>query len=242
MKRSILIGLTVVLGLLSPTLAAEERKVKDRSIEGIDTPTADTVNHYGYFVSFRFGQNGNLQTKTSYGIFPRLNLGFGLDGERFIGSDNARLNTPSINGKLRFFDGKKGLPALAMGFDGQGYVWNKTRDHYEQRELGFYLVGTGEVFKPGLILSLGVNNFDFNSGNATRAFGSLSYLYENILGMLLEYTNATEYKERRINFGFKYYLTPVFTVEALGRNIPKSFGSYNRETERVVRLAYTGAF
>src|SRR5882672_11706253 len=77
-----------------------------RLLDVIDVPTADVLDHYGYFVSFRFGQEGNLQTKTAFGVFPRLNLGFGLDGEHVIGTQDARMNKPTLNVKLRLFDGK----------------------------------------------------------------------------------------------------------------------------------------
>src|SRR5262245_44206893 len=96
------------------SVGAEDATIwRYRSIEVIDTPTAEVTDHYGYFVSFRFGQDGNLQNKTIFGVFPRVNLGFGLDGERVIGTEDARLNKPTINLKFRFFDGKGIIPAFA---------------------------------------------------------------------------------------------------------------------------------
>src|SRR4051794_29708006 len=89
-----------------------------RAIEAIDTPTAEVVDHYGYNVSFRFGKDGNLQNKNMFGVFPRLNMGFGLDGENIIGTGDSRINKPTINVKFRLFDGKGILPAFAMGYDG----------------------------------------------------------------------------------------------------------------------------
>ena len=59
---------------------------------------------------------------------------------------------------------------------------------------------------------------------------------------MFEYDSAFEYDERRINFGGKYYVTPVFTVDVAGRNIPEHPGSSARETERIVKLSYTGSF
>lgn len=216
---------------------------KYREVEVIDTPTADVVDHYGYHVSFRFGKEGALQTKTLFGIFPRLNLGFGFDGERVIGTEDARLNKPTLNVKFRMFDGHKALPALALGFDGQGYYFNKRLDEYEQREKGLYLVATKEILVQGLNLNIGGNIFDFDHGNSTRAFGSLSYVYDQIIGVMAELDHATEFeKERRVNFGAKYFVTPVFTVEVAGRNVPETPRSKSRETERIVKLSYTGSF
>jgi hypothetical protein len=213
-----------------------------RDINVIDIPTADVVDHYGYNVNFRFGRDGALQTKTAFGVFPRLNMGFGLDAEHVIGTGDSRMNRPTLNVKFRLFDGTPVLPALALGFDGQGYVWNKNLDEYEQREPGLYLVGTHEIIAPDLLLHLGVNHFDFDHGDSTRGFFGLTYTIEQIVGLMFEWDHATDWKERRINFGAKYYVTPVFTVDAIGRNIPKYPGSEGRITERIVRLSYTGAF
>lgn len=212
------------------------------TIQIVDAPTADVVPHYGYNVNFRFGKEGALQSKTAFGVFPRLNLGFGLDGERVLGTEDARMNKPTINVKFRLFDGKKVLPAIALGFDGQGYFFNRTTDEYEQREMGMFLVASGEYILPHLMLHIGGNVFDFDEGDSTRGFAGFTYIYENTIGLLFEWVNATEYDERRINYGLKYFVTPLFTVDAIGRNVPVAFGSSKRETERIVRLSYTGSF
>lgn len=222
-------------------LWSEEVTPRSRSIEVIDVPTADVVDHYGFFVNFRFGSEGALQCKTAFGVFPRLNLGFGLDGEHVIGTEDARLNKPTINVKFRLFDGKGFLPALAIGYDGQGYIYNKTTDEYEQREKGFFLVGTTELFVKNLLATVGGNIYDFDEGHAARAFLGLSYEYKKTIGLLFEYDSLTEYDERRINYGLKYFITPDFTVDLIGRNIPEFLGSEGRETERIVRLNYTGS-
>ena len=234
--------LSVSLILLSSSAYAAREEVKDQSIEIIDAPTAEILDHYGYFENFRFGTAGALQTKTAFGVLPRLNLGFGLDGEQVIGTGSARLNKPTINVKFRFFDGEGWIPAMALGYDGQGYVWNKDINRYQQREMGFYFAATHEIFVPDLNWTFGVNRSDFESGGATRGFTGLEYVYHHTVGFEGEYVNAFSSTERRINFGLKYFVTPVFTVEAIGRNIPNSVNTTHNETERIVRLAYRGAF
>ncbi len=223
---------------------AAEPLARARDIQVIDIPTADVIDHYGYNVNFRFGSEGALQTKATFGVFPRLNLGFGLDGEHVLGTGDSRLNRPTLNVKFRAFDGTQVLPALAIGFDGQGYVWNKAIDEYEQREKGLYAVASHEIGVPDLFLHVGVNHFDFDHGDSTRGFVGMNYTIDQIVGLMVELDHATFWRERRVNFGAKYYVTPVFTVDAIGRNIPDPEfpGSHHRETERIVRLSYTGAF
>jgi hypothetical protein len=234
---------SIVLSVFLATAAvAAEPVASARDIDVIDIPTADVVDHYAYNVSFRFGREGALQNRTVFGVFPRLNLGFGIDTEGVIGTGDARMNQPTLNMKLRIFDGHRLLPAIAIGYDGQGFVWNKDLDEYEQREKGLFLVTTSEIFVPNFNLHLGVNHFDFKHGNSTRGFLGLNYTYEQLVGLMVEYDAATEYDERRFNFGLKYYVTPVFTVDVAGRNVPEYPDSEGRETERIVKLVYTGSF
>lgn len=232
------IGIFLFIG----NIWAKESTWQPRAIDVIDTPTADLVDHYGYNVNFRFGKAGDLQAKTAFGVFPRFNIGFGLDSENTIGVGKVEFNRPTINGKFRIFDGKQMLPALALGYDGQGYVYNDQIDKYEQREMGLYLVGTKEIFAPNLMFNLGGNIYDFHHGDSATAFTSLTYTYAQTLGFLLEYHYLTDYNKRRLNFGLRYYVTPVFTVDFCGRDIPKGVGTSSRETERIVRLGYTGSF
>src|ERR1044071_8675566 len=117
MKKTPLM-IAFVGAILTGLAHADDLGWRYRGIDVIDTPTAEVVDHYGYNVTFRFGQDGNLQTKTAFGVLPRLNLGFGLDGEKVIGTQNGRLNKPTIIFKFRIFDGKGVIPAFAMGYDG----------------------------------------------------------------------------------------------------------------------------
>lgn len=238
MKKSVL----SLLIFCAAGLSAQEAVWRPRPVEIIDVPTADVVDHYGYHVSFRFGKEGGLQNKTSFGVFQRLNIGFGLDGEKVIGTRDARMNTPTFQMKFRPFDGKGLLPALAIGYDGQGYIFNQTTDEYEQREKGFFLVGTSEVFFPNFLFTIGVSEDDFNDGKAANGFTGFTYGYEGIIRLLFEWDNFSDYRNRRINYGLQYFVTPVFSVDAIGRNVPEFYGSRERETERVLRLSFTGSF
>lgn len=236
-------GMTVLLFAVVSAQAREQIKPSgSATIEIIDVPTADVVDHYGYHVSFRFGKEGNIQNKTVFGVFPRLNIGFGLDGEKVLGTEKGRMNKPTINLKFRPFDGAGVLPALAIGFDGQGYHFDKGRDEYDQREKGFYVAGTWHPFMPDFMWTVGVDVFEFDHSSEVRGFTGITYTYRDLVALLAEWDNFDYYKERRINYGAKLFITPVFTVDLLGRNVSKYYHSTSRETERVIRLNYTGSF
>jgi len=82
----------------------------------IDVPTADVADHYGYDLNFRFYTGGGVLTKTAFGVLPRLTIGFGLDAQQLIGANTVDMNRPTLNMKWRFFDSKRNLPAVALGF------------------------------------------------------------------------------------------------------------------------------
>jgi hypothetical protein len=227
-----------------PASAYDDVPVLSRNPEIVDVPTAEVVDHYGYRVSFRFGTAGAVQNKTAFGVFPRLNIGFGLDSEGLIGTGDARLNKPTINVKFRIFDGYSIIPAIALGWDGQGYVWNKQLDEYEQRERGLYAVGTSEFLVRNLQIHFGGNISDFNSdeSNDPRAFAGVTYSIPPYATLMAEYDNIRRYDERRINYGLRWFLSPNFTVDLAGRNIPEHVGTKSRITERIVKLNYSGSF
>lgn len=205
--------------------------------ELIDVPTAEALDHYGYSAGFRFYTDGGLLTKASFGVFPRLNVGFGLDAEGFIGNRSVDLNQPTLNARFRFFDGKRNLPALALGYDGQGLFYDHDTDKYRQREKGLYLVGSGEVFVPDLSLHGGVNIYDFKN-DYLYTFVGLNYLYADQFGLTVEWDNVRVWRDSRLNVGGRYYVTPSFAVELAGRDLTAP----GRRAERIVRLTYSGGF
>jgi hypothetical protein len=203
----------------------------------IDVPTADVVDHYGAGISFRFYSDGGLLAKTAFGVFPRLNVGFGLDTEKFIGSRATDLNRPTLNVKWRIFDGQRSLPALALGYDGQGYFFNTSTDKYIQREKGLFLAASGEILVPDLTLHGGINIYDFTHDHL-YGFTGLNYLIQDRLGLTVEWDNVRTGRLSRLNAGGRFYVTPSFSVDVAGRDL----GAAGRPTERIVRLNYVGSF
>ncbi len=203
----------------------------------IDTPTADVVDHYAFETSFRFYSEGGVLSKAVFGVFPRLNIGFGLDTEHYIGTAPVDMNRPTLNVKLHFFDGKRELPALAVGYDGQGYFFDDNTDKYTQREKGLYLAGSAEIIVPGLSLHGGINIFDFSEDDV-YSFTGLHYLYQDTIGLVFEWDNIRSMRKSRLNIGGAYFVTPSFSVELIGRDL----WAAGRKAERVIRMQYRGSF
>jgi hypothetical protein len=235
----------IFLGALIAAVLSVQARAAALLTELIDIPTADAVDHYGYNATFRFYTGGGVLSKTAFGVFPRLNIGFGLDMEELIGSDTVDVNRPTLNVKFRFFDGTRQLPALALGYDGQGYFFNEKTDEYIQREKGLYLVGSGEIIAPDLTLHGGANVYDF-SNDRVYFFTGLSYLIEQVVGVMVEADIEADVeaqtperdRDTRLNAGLRYYVTPSFAVDLAARDL----GAAGRKAERIVRIGYFGSF
>src|SRR5262249_46827136 len=137
------------------------------------------------------------------------------------------------------FDGNDYLPALALGYDKQGYLYKDYLRDYLQSEKGAYIVGSHEIFIPDLELHAGlnVNNFD-NGGKVFGFFGSTVKIVSSF-ALMAEYDNIRNAPENRVNLGGRYWLTPYFNIDLAARNVGRGSG---RGAERIVRLNYTGHF
>lgn len=233
MKKTRKLLLFLLLSLTVCGSARAEKLMTDLT----DVPTAEVVDHYGYNVNFRFYTGGGVLARTAFGVFPRLNIGFGLDTEQLIGNQTADINRPTLNVKFRIFDGKRSLPALALGYDGQGYFFNDVTDKYVQREKGLFLVGSGEIIVPDLTFHAGANVYDFHD-DKYFGFTGINYLIEDLVGISFEVDNIRVARDNRMTAGFRYYVTPSFSVQLAGRDL----GAAGRKAERIVRLEYFGSF
>src|SRR4029077_4186634 len=121
-------------------------------IESVDIPTAEILDPMTYALTFRFYDQGGLMSRFILGPLKRVNLGISFDAQRVIGSGDPHMIRPSVFFKVRFFDGNDYLPALALGYDNQGFLYKEATKEFLHREKGLYLVGSHEILIPDLEL------------------------------------------------------------------------------------------
>ncbi|MFA6584476.1 MAG: hypothetical protein WCS77_09280 [Elusimicrobiaceae bacterium] len=223
----------------------EHEAVLPQDTELIDTPTAGVVDYYGLQLRTRFYSGGGLMTGAAFGVLPRLNLGVNLSLENLIGTDtNVRLVRPEIQAKYRFYDGSSVFPALAIGYDGQGYYYDHEQKKYMEKGKGLYLAASREVIFPGLFFHPGVNVSDFDNSSVFLFFG-LNYVIEDSFSLMAEWDNVQRVDESRFNVGGRFYVTPFFQIDAavreIGKNTTFSNGQKNL-AERIVQLRYVTSF
>ncbi len=211
----------------------------------IDAPTSAVLDYGGYSSVSRFYSGGGVLEYVSFGVFQNLNIGGSLSMDSIIGSDrNVRLRAPDAQVKYRFYEGDRWFPSFAVGYDGQGYDYNSTDKRYNNKQRGFYVVGTQELGVPGLEVhpSMNISDFDGNSFYGSIPF---SYNIQDKVSLLAEWDNIQNFYDSRLNMGVRAYLTPHFHLDFAVRRIG-SGGLYGngdtRRPERIVQIRYSGNF
>jgi len=178
-------------------------------------------------------------------VYPGVNLGASGAIDGLIGDEHrVRLRAPTAQVKWRFFEGDAALPSLAVGFDGQGYKYNSGVRRFNQRQRGFYVVGTKELGVPGLQLHPSMNVSDFD-GNAIFGSIPLTLNIRDKVSVLAEWDNIANFVDSRLNAGLRAYVTQNFHVDFAVRAIGAG-GWYSdgtpRGPERIVQLRYANSF
>ncbi len=215
-------------------------------VEMIDIPTAGILDYYGFMVKTRAYSGGGVVGSLNFGVQERLNLGASMAVDRFIGSDSGvKMRRPEIKVKFRFYDGGQYIPALALGFDGQGYYYNPAAKKYLEKGRGLYVTGSKEIGVPGLTLHGGLNVPDFDN-NYLFSFIGLNYTLEEKVAFMLEYDNMFhEDDPKRLNAGMRIYMTPYFQLDLAVReiNAGEDFDNgWERKAERIIQMRYTTSF
>jgi len=211
--------------------------------EIIDVPTADVVEYTHYDLGFRLYGPGGVLSKMVFGVFKPVNIGMSWDVGRLIGTGSTKVDTrpPAIYFKARVFSGGMFIPAIAVGYDGQGYgefdnPLITEHEKYQYREKGIFVVFTREYLVPGLSVSFGGNIYDFN-GESVQGFVGVIYGIEDKLTLKGEYDNLRSSPQNRVNIGAGLHITDNIGIDIAGRNLFKG-----PESERIAMIKYKGKF
>lgn len=214
-------------------------------VDIIDAPTTAVLDYGGYSARSRFFSNGGLLQYASFGVFQGLNIGASLNIDGIIGSDTTvRVREPNAQVKYRFYEGDRNFPSFAVGFDGQGFLFNQPEKRYNQRKRGFFVVASQELGLRGLQVH---PSFNISDTNTNSFFGAipLSYNIQDKVSLMLEWDNINDFHDSRLNSGLRVYMTPRFHLDFAVRGIGQGgrFTDGNaRGPERIVQLKYSAAF
>lgn len=239
MKRCVIISIV----FLNLSLFGKDEFVIIPETSLIDIPTAGIIDYANFELKTRFYNGGGLLTSMNIGVINnRLNLGASFMIDRMIGSESpVKMVRPEIQIKFRFYDGGYYLPAIAVGYDGQGYYYDRDLKKFMQKGKGLYLVGSKEIY-PQLMAHGGFNIPDFDEGYL-YGFVGFNYTLEDKFSVKLEYDNFfhSDYNPR-FNMGFGLNITSNFIMDFAFRNIGTNSRFKNGMPEKVERIVQFKTF
>lgn len=175
----------------------------------------------------------------------RINIGASLNIEKIVGTETPiQLTRPELQIKGRLYDGNHIFPALALGYDGQGYLYNRPSKTYNEGQRGLYWVASKEIGFPGLQAHAGMNISDFDTSKISGFLGSTLGIQDKVQ-IMAEWDNINTYIDSRVNLGLRTYVTPNFNIDFAVRSIGQGGNFANgvaRGAERIVQFKYTGNF
>ncbi len=236
-------GLNSLLrALCAATLAAGVLAFAPRSIFAessflVDSPATGILNYSTYNLSFRSFSGGGVLSRLNFGVFKTVNVGFSWEVSNVVGSENITVGPPALYLKIKPYAGGMTLPALAFGYDGQGYFYSKDKTEFLQKERGLFVVIGRETLIPGLVMNLGGNISDFRT-NVVSGFANASFNFEDKVFVLAEYDNIHNGQDNRFNAGLRFFVLDELSIDLSGRDI----GAAGRSAERVIQINYTGKF
>lgn len=164
----------------------------------IDAPTAGTLQKGTFDTELRAYPDGGMLGILQIGLSDRWTIGLGYGGTNIIASRDPEWN-PRMNflTKLQLIDETLALPAVAVGFEEQGFGrWVDSLDRYQNKGKGFYAVASkgyrmGTVISTihaGLNLSPDANDDD----NDINAFFGADLRFPNNFGLAVDYDLALD--------------------------------------------------
>lgn len=216
-------------------LYAQQTLHKDNYL--IDIPTAEVHDHYAsQFGTRMFAENSVMET-IEFGVYPRLNVGIAFSAQNLTGAENPiRVLTPAFTFKYKLYDGSLYLPAIAIGYDGRKYGYDRPTKEYAYDQKGGFLVLSREIIIPNLVFHPGVNVSDFDMSDVFF-FSGLNFNIEDKVNIMVEWDNVHRIKESWLNGGIRIYLSEAFLLDLALRDMTNSTGR-----ERIIQLKYTVNF
>lgn len=203
----------------------------------IDVPTAAVLDKYQASLMTRTYANGSVMESLDFGVIPQVNIGLSLAVYELVGnSDDIKVLDPDFQVKWKLYDGSLYLPAIAIGYDGRRYGYDRRSKEYMDDRKGGYITFSREIFTPGLDASAGVNLSDFDRHDV-YFFAGVAWLVKEWAALLAEWDNINNMRDSRFNLGARFAVTPSLSLSGAVRRIGRG-----DENERILQLRYVTNF
>jgi len=184
----LLAGIVLAVSVNARTLA-QRGEIQDL----IDQPTAGSLEKGEYGFDIRFFPDGGTLASLKAGLFDRFMIGVSYGAINIIGRGDPQWNElPGVLVKYRLFE-ETDLPALAIGFDSQGYgMYYDDLKRYEVKAKGLFAVFS-KNFSMGWLGTMGwhggvnYNTFEDQDDKNVNGFVGLDKSINDQISLLVEY-------------------------------------------------------
>jgi hypothetical protein len=205
-----------------------------RNLELVDVPTANTLLKGELRVDFKFAPSGGILSRLYIGLFERFYIGGAFNVDNIIGSGDVSPDfPPNFTGKIRLTDDEGAVPAISLGYEGQGYMSLPAK--------GVFVAVTKEV-NIGIIMQLTaeVNTSNFvHFGQNIDLGAGLAFGITRELNACMEFDGLLGGDNwGRINFGIGYFFDPI----EIDVGFKFGFGSGEPAQARILKIVYISYF
>jgi hypothetical protein len=163
----------------------------------IDCPTAATLPRASFDFRMRTTSNGGLIAQTDIGLHRKFMLGVSYGGEQILGEGKAGWqDNVAFTVKYQLVSETIVVPAIAFGFDGQGYGRRfSDLKRYMYKSKGFYAVASKgyQTYRWSSGLHVGVNyslESDVDEDKDASVFFGADLSLQNDVALVAEYDLA----------------------------------------------------
>ncbi len=252
MKKHRIVSLIFILSLTISSFAQNIEAVKSISI--IDCPTAASLERGSFLGSLYMYNDGGLLGYLQVGLTNRLMFGISYGGANIIGSGQIDWNPQvAVNIRYRVIDESLGFPAIAVGYDGQGFgAYLKELNRFQEKSKGLYVAASKSFnFLGSLALHGGVNysfERDDNDKDLNGYVGIEKSLNEE-LSIFAEYDLAMNDNTGKsigqgkgyLNAALKWTFQKKLQIDFLWKNI-LSNNKFVDGSSREIRISYIEYF
>jgi hypothetical protein len=175
----------------------------------IDCPTAATLPRASFDFKMRTTSNGGLIAHTGIGLHRKFMLGVSFGGEQILGEGKATWqDNIAFQTKYQLISETTLLPAIAIGYDGQGYgQYFSDLKRYKYKSKGFYAVASKgyQTYQWSSGLHAGINyslESDVDKDDDMTFFLGADLSLQNDISLVAEYDlalNDNKYDKANLN-------------------------------------------
>ena len=216
----------------------------------IDAPMSGMLNRAQFDTPIYIEANGGIIGGVNIQLANSFSLGISYGGQKILGKGRPDwYRIPGIQLKYRIFEEDHSKPAIAIGFDSQGFgeigfdlvKQNETIssvDSYEFKSKGFYAVTSKNWELMGdFSFHLGINySLEDDDDPKTHISGWLGFIKQinDVIYISGEYDLATNDKRKKdtntgiLNCGVKIRMVDSFIIQANFKDLLESKGDFQR--------------